>query len=40
MYMEKRSAFEEKEAAAMNQFKALLNMSGGKMSIPKRSENH
>jgi len=37
-YMEKKSAFEEREAAAMNQFKAIVNMSGGKMVIPKRND--
>lgn len=37
-YMEKKSSFEEKEAAAMNQFKAMVNMSGGKIVIPKRSD--
>lgn len=36
--MEKRNAFEEKEAAAMNQFKAMVNMSGGKIIIPKRND--
>ena len=36
VYMEKRSAFEEREAAAMNQFKAMVNMQGGKIVIPKR----
>jgi CTP-dependent riboflavin kinase len=36
--MEKRSAFEEREAAAMNQFKAMVNMSGGKIVIPKRND--
>lgn len=38
VYMEKRNAFEEKEAAAMNQFKAMVNMSGGKIIIPKRND--
>jgi hypothetical protein len=37
-YMEKKSAFEEREAAAMNQFKAMVNMSGGKIVIPKRND--
>lgn len=37
-FMEKISAFEEREAAAMNQFKAMVNMSGGKMVIPKRND--
>jgi hypothetical protein len=38
VYMEKRSAFEEREAAAMIQFKAMVNMSGGKIVIPKRND--
>ena len=35
--MEKRSAFEEKESATMDQFRSLLNMAGGKITIPKRN---
>ncbi|KAL3695055.1 hypothetical protein R1sor_008706 [Riccia sorocarpa] len=36
VYSEKRSAFEEKEAAAMDQLRALVNGAGGKITIPKR----
>ncbi|KAL2632643.1 hypothetical protein R1flu_004122 [Riccia fluitans] len=36
VYGEKRSAFEEKEAAAMDQLRALVNGAGGKITIPKR----
>ncbi|CAK9197977.1 unnamed protein product [Sphagnum troendelagicum] len=38
VYDAKRSAFEEKEAVAMNQFRAMLNVAGGKISIPKRND--
>ncbi|KAH9549005.1 hypothetical protein CY35_11G117900 [Sphagnum magellanicum] len=38
VYDAKRSAFEEKEAAAMNQFRAMVNVAGGKISIPKRND--
>ena len=38
VYMEKKSVFEEREAAAMNPFKAMVNMSGGKIVIPKRND--
>ncbi|BBN05546.1 hypothetical protein MPTK1_3g14060 [Marchantia polymorpha subsp. ruderalis] len=40
VYSEKRSAFEEKEAAAMDQLRALVNVAGGKITIAKRESNH
>lgn len=33
---EKQVSMDQKEAAAMDQFKALLNVAGGKITIPKR----
>lgn len=34
----KQSAFEEKEAVAMGQLRALVNVAGGKITIPKRMD--
>lgn len=37
-FLEKKSAFDERENAAMDQLKAIVDMAGGKITIPKRTD--